>query len=476
MKPSLWVGAALTFVGGTAHAQDAPLAGPFLHPLFSENAVLQRDRPVPVWGWTKPGTRVVVRLDGQAQTAVAGTEGRWTVTLKPHRAGGPHTLSVADAETGETADRKDLLFGDVWLCSGQSNMAYDMHSVNDYAAEVAAADYPQIRLIQVPTRVEGKPVSSFEGSWKTCSPQSVERFAAVGYFFGRALYRDLKIPIGLIDSSASGTPGQAWVSGPALRTMPDYTADVDAIMAGDPSRPLKSPNDPTVLFNAKIAPLLPGAIKGVVWYQGESNADRVAQAVQYRTLLPTLIRDWRAHFGAETPFTIMQLANFRDTKDEPGDEVWPHLREAQLMASQTLPNVGLTVLIDLGEAKNVHFPNKQEAGRRLALSVREGVYGEKVESHGPTLKGVKVEGGAIRLTFDHGKGLNLKGDANRVFAVAGEDGRFYWAKPEIVGDVVILRTPEVLKPVSVRFGWSDNPLASLYNAAGLPASPFRTDK
>lgn len=631
------VGLMLASLAGNLPAQEGAAAKPLLHPLFSENAVLQRDRPVPIWGWAKPMTNVTVRLDADRQTAVAAADGRWTVSLPPHAAGGPHTLNVTSASTGESASRKNLLFGDVWLCGGQSNMAYDLHGVNNPEAEIAAANYPEIRLLNVSNAITSAPIPTFENAtWEICSPETVDTFSGVGYFFGRKLHGDLKVPIGLINSSWSGTPGQAWVSAPALAQMPEYknaveslkssgqtsyadqmlawwrndfgtvahqeapgfddsnwqtmdlpgpwenkgfanfdgvmwfrrTVNVPATWAGHdlllnlgsiddndttywngavvgategyrkkrsypvpgaqvkagrnviavrvldtgsdggisgpalsinsgpdavslegpwkvrqgPSlrtlppvaQPLNNPNAPMVLYNGKIAPLLPGEIKGIVWYQGESNADNVEQAEQYRRLLPILINDWRSHFGAKTPFYIMQLANFKARDDAPRDDAWPRLRDAQLQTSRSLPDTGLVVLIDLGEEKDVHFHNKQEAGARLASTVLRSTYGVKVEASGPTLREAKAVNGAIQLTFDHAQGLNLKGEEARVFAVAGEDKTFHWATPQVAGDAVTIRSAEVPAPVSARFGWSNNPRAWLYNAAGLPASPFQT--
>lgn len=570
------------------------------------------------------------------QITTAGDDGRWTVTLASHAAGGPHSLTVV--ANGQTETRKNLLFGDVWLCSGQSNMAYDLHGALNPEQEIAAANYPNIRLIQVANTPKGAPVTSFDATWKVCSPQTVGTFSGVGYFFGRKLYNELKIPIGLIDSSVSGTPGQAWVSGPALAQMLDFKPTVDALaqnagesyaaqvdawwkknnqgaathqkatdfndagwktidepgywedkgfpgydgvmwfrrvvdvpanwagrdltlnlgslddndvtfwngsaigttqgwnnqrvytvpgaqvkagraviairiedtgnnggMAGPtlsmqsgrdmvslagawkvqkgaalekqtlPPLPFQNPNTPTVLWNGKIAPLLPGALKSIIWYQGESNADNMNEALQYRTLLPILINDWHAHFGAQTPFYIMQLANFKAPDDTPQNDPWPHLREAQMLAARELPNIYLTVITDLGVENNVHFPNKQAAGARMALNVLEHTYGEKIEGSGPTLQNVKSEGDAMQLTFDHAQGLNLKGDQDRVFAVAGTDLKFFWATPQIAGTTVTLRSPDVPRPVYVRYAWSNNPRANLFNAAGLPASPFRTD-
>ena len=286
---------------------------------------------------------------------------------------------------------------------------------------------------------------------------------------------ELKVPIGLIDSTWAGTVGQAWVSGPALAALPDFKPAVDALAKNTSA--LSDPNTPTTLFNGKIAPLIPGQIKGVIWYQGESNADHAEQAIQYRRLLPTLINDWRTHFGAHLPFYIVQLANFRAPREQPkSNDVWPLMREAQLQTSQRLPDTPLVVTSDLGEVNNVHFHNKQEVGHRLELSALSHTYGVPVESSGPTLHSVKAAAGAMQLTFDHAQGLNLKGDTGRVFVVAGADKKFQWATPQIAGRVVTLRSAGVPAPIYARFGWSDNPRASLYNAAGLPASPFRTDQ
>ena len=608
-----------------------------MHPLFSENAVLQRDRPVPIWGWTKPMGPISVRFDGDEQTLQAGPDGRWSVSIPPPAAGGPHTLTVTGAGAGEAVSRQNLLFGDVWLCGGQSNMAYDLHGANNPEAEIAAANHPKIRLLNVSNAITSSPIATFQNaSWQICSPQTVATFSAVGYFFGRELQKTLDVPIGLINSTWSGTPAQSWVSGPALAQMPEYKDAVEslknsgqrssaeqmlawwrndpgtrdhqeapafndanwqtmglpglweskgypnfegvmwfrravdiqdqwtgreaqlnlgaikdndttywngaAVGATDGSLKLRSyavpaaqvkagrnviavrvldtggdggfsgpalsiksgpdaisldgpwkvhqgpslqtlpplggslndPNAPVVLFNGKIGPLLPGEIKGIVWYQGESNADRIDQAEQYRRLLPILINDWRAHFGAQTPFYIMQLANFKAPDDTPRDDAWPRLRDAQLQTARALPNTGLVVLIDLGEEKNVHFPNKQEAGRRLALSVLSNTYGVGVESSGPTLRAAKASFGAIQVTFDHAQGLHLRGDENHVFAVAGEDKAFHWATPHFTGNVVTISSIDVPAPLYARFGWSNNPRAWLYNAAGLPASPFQS--
>ena len=231
-------------------------------------------------------------------------------------------------------------------------------------------------------------------------------------------------------------------------------------------------NTPTTLYNGMIAPLVPAQIKGAIWYQGESNA---GNARQYRTLLPALIRDWRARFGEPLPFYIVQLANFMPPDELPRNDPWPHLREAQSLTDKTVPDTGLAVTTDVGEAKDIHPKNKQDVGLRLALQALKKTYGQNVRADGPTLKSAEVRGGEIALKFDNAQGLTLKGEANRVFAVAGADGQYFWAGPTIQGDTVYLSTPDVPAPVHARFGWASNPRANLYNAAGLPASPFRTD-
>ena len=329
---------ALMLCGSSAGAQPSPETDkPLLHPLFSENAVLQRDRPMPIWGWAQPGTAVAVNLDGRSLTATAGSDGRWAVSIPAHPAGGPHALTVTSQKTGESLQRTNLMFGDVWLCSGQSNMAYDVRGATNPEQEIAAADHPDLRLLRITGTLPTTPQRTVAGcTWQACTPKSIIDFAGVGYFFGRDLQQELKVPIGLIDASASGTVAQAWVSAPALSKMPDFKRAVDALHdPANAARPIKDPNTPTALFNGKIAPLLPGQVKGIIWYQGESNGDRRDQAVQYRTLLPTLVNDWRGQFGAKVPFYIVQLASFRAPHEQPTSaDVWPLLREAQLITSR----------------------------------------------------------------------------------------------------------------------------------------------
>jgi predicted alpha-1,6-mannanase (GH76 family) len=480
MRKIRWFAFFLAICSSQSRGQETAVAAmPFLHPLFSENAVLQRDRVTSIWGWTEPGDTVLVKLDDRQQATEAGQDGRWAVSIPPHAAGGPHTLTVTNQKTGESIERRNILFGDIWLCSGQSNMAFDVRGTNNAEQEIAAANYPNLRLLRVPMgTLTAVPHETFDnGTWQVCTSKSIIDFAAVGYYFGRDLHLQLNVPIGLIDSSAAGTVAQAWTSAPALGAIPDFKQAVDAL-TGNPNAPqqITDPNTPTVLFNVKIAPLLPGQVKGIIWYQGESNGDRKEQAVQYRALLPTLIVDWRKRFGSKTPFYIIQLSNFRATHDQPTDaDVWPLLRETQLLASEQT-NAPLIVTIDLGEVKNVHYHDKQTVGIRLAKSVLNHTYGTPIESSGPMLRRAQAGNGAMELVFDHANGLFLKGDANRVFAVAGANTSFVWATPRIDGNIITLRSPTVAAPIYARFAWSDNPLATLYNSANIPASPFRTSQ
>ncbi len=506
-----------------ARADDAaPAALPLVSPLFTDNMVLQRGRPVVVWGWTQPGQTVTVSISGKSAKGIGDAQGKWTAKLPALPVGGPYTMTVADQgkeglvsqnrprtaramlpalprgpyTTAEAMTRtislSNILVGDVWVCSGQSNMEMGIGNVTNAAQEVASADYPQIRLFTVKKDIAQSPRQTLSGQWDICTPQTVRAggwngFSAVGYFFGRELYNNLKVPIGLIHTSWGGTPAEAWVSGEALQTMPDYS-DVMTRMANaqaganTASPKPNNPNAPTVLYNGMIAPLLPYGIKGAIWYQGESNAGR---AYQYRTLLPTMIEDWRARWHeGNFPFYIVQLANFQQAATQPGDNDWAELREAQSLTASHLPNAGLAVTIDIGDAGDIHPKDKQDVGKRLALAALAQTYGEKIEYSGPQYKAMKVEGDKIRLTFTHtGGGLTAHAAGQpdtpsplQGFAIAGEDHKFVWAEATINGSAIVVSSPTVPHPVAVRYAWAINPVCNLYNRAGLPASPFRTDE
>jgi sialate O-acetylesterase len=638
---------------------EARVERPFLSQMFTSNMVLQRNMKDAVWGWTEPGKEVTVSIEGKTAKATADAQGKWLARIGPLPAGGPYKLTVSGPQTVEL---DNVLVGDVWICSGQSNMEMGIGNVNNAQQEIADADYPQVRLYTVEKTIATEPRTglgrddkALYGQWSVCTPQTVATggwngFSAVGYFFGRELYKELHVPIGLIHTSWGGTIAEAWTSGPALRPLKDFDKTLDQLektnaehaqgeldhgkamvawyehndpgtrdkwggvatdstgwetmnlptaweQAGIPTlekfdgivwfrkefdlpagaeqkdiklhlgpiddddttwvngvqvggiegynidrtytvhanllKPGKNviavrvldtggaggiygkpeqltveipgqapvalagpwqykigielgkatalpmavdnnPNIPTVLFNGMIAPLVPYGIKGAIWYQGESNAGR---AYQYRKLLPAMIGDWRNHWGeGDFPFYIVQLANWQPLQTQPGDSDWAELREAQSMTAKNVPHSGEAVIIDIGDAGDIHPKDKQDVGKRLALVALDKDYGKKVEYSGPVYKSMQVEGDKIVLSFDHlGGGLTVKGEKPEGFAIAGEDRKWVWGDAKIVGNAIVVSSPQVPKPVAVRYAWHINPICNLYNKAGLPASPFRTD-
>ena len=624
--------------------------------MFTDSMVLQRERPVPVWGWANPGEPVAVELAGRTSHATAGADGRWQATLPALPAGGPHTLTVRGSTTLTV---RDVLMGEVWVCSGQSNMEWQLGQAADGMAESAAADCPQIRLFTVPKQFSLTPVADVSARWAVCAPKEAAIFSAVGYFFGRELHRRLGVPIGLINSSWGGTNAQTWTSREGLAAEPElrgYLEDLTqavklsageaaveylaarakfmaqlpqdagnrgfaegwaapsyddtawstmglpeywsraghltngvcwfrlavdvpanwngndlllslgaadksddtyfngqrigglnwadnpvswntpreytvpaalvkpgrnviavcvlsnfsggglagpAVMmelrpaertrgtpiplagmwryrfeqdfglvpkAAEPASP-QGQNVPTMLFNGMIAPLIPYALRGAIWYQGESNA---GDAARYRTLFPALIRDWQRQWhSGDFAFHFVQLPNYGSPADYE-DSSWPRLREAQRLAL-ALPNTGMAVAIDIGEPKDIHPRNKKDVGLRLAWAALAQTYGQQVAHRGPQFKSLQVEGGALRLKFDHAEGLHARDGVVRGFAVAGADRVFHAATGRIDGTSVVVSSPNVAKPVAARYGWADCPTCTLYNHANLPAEPFRTD-
>jgi sialate O-acetylesterase len=642
----------------------AAMAAVTLPHVFSDHMVLQQGQPIPVWGTAAPGERVLVTLGKAKRQTKADTQGRWRVALPALRAARKQpglTLTVAGTNTLTCSD---VLIGEVWVCSGQSNMQWPTSATVNAEKELAGANFPQVRLFTVPNITAAAPKDDCGGNWLVCTPETAAGFSAVGFYFGRYLHQQLKVPVGLINTSWGGTICEAWTSADALRAkLPEFNAQLDALanpsmtlqqamaayekklaerqeavkafydleddlagaaktaaagfddsawktmalpgnwetkglrdldgvvwfrrtltlpaswagkeiilrpgpiddvdntwfngtlvggkgrertgetafwnipreyrvpgnlvkagantlairvfdiagagglwgapadtmyaeladgsektrvaLAGDwkysvaytlpnpPPNPA-GPNYPSVLYNAMIAPLIPYPIRGAIWYQGESNAGR---ALQYRTLLPTMIADWRARWGVgEFPFLIVQLANFMARSSTPAESAWAELREAQALTVTALPNVGLATAIDIGEANDIHPRNKQDVGLRLGLAARAIAYKQQVPFSGPTFKAMTVKNGEAILTFDHtDDGLLVMGDGLKGFAIAGPDGKFVWAQARLAGNTVILRADGVKKPTAVRYAWGDNPDASLYNGAGLPAVPFRTD-
>ncbi|UOG75415.1 sialate O-acetylesterase [Hymenobacter tibetensis] len=452
--------------------------------LVGDHMVLQRDTKVPIWGWAAPGEKVTLTFQGKTYAAVPASTGKWQVTLPATPAGGPYTMTLRGQNT---LTIQDILVGDVWLASGQSNMELPLRDPNapkpnSYPVvvhaeqEVAAANFPQIRQFTVKKQVSNQPRLESEGyNWKLCSPSTAGQFAAVPYFFARDLHQHYKVPIGIISSPWGGTPAEAWVSGEALKVLPDFQAKVVEVEK-QTTPENNDPNTPTGLFNGMIAPLIPYAVKGIIWYQGESNANR---AEQYRTLFPTLIKDWRGRWGYDVPFLFVQLANFKETEPEPAESDWAELREAQALAL-TLPRTGMAVAIDIGDGKDIHPANKQDVGHRLALVARKVAYNDKqVVAAGPTFQSMRVTGNKVQLRFtDAGSGLQVKGSNGvlKGFAVAGADKKFHWATAKLEGQQVVVSSEAVPTPVAVRYAWASNPEATLYNREGLPAAPFRTDQ
>lgn len=445
-----------------------------LSPMFSNNMVLQQKDRVALWGKSSAGKTVVITTSwNQKKYTIAADEtGSWKVKVTTPKAGGPYNITFDD---GETTTLTDVLIGEVWICSGQSNMEMGLEGfgkVKNFREEVAAANYPTIRLLKVEKTTSTQPLTEakFTEGWQICSPQTVPQFSAVAYFFARNIQQHHNVPIGLIQTAYSGTPAQSWVSGPALEAIPQYDSVVKFI-----SKTAASPKDahiPSVLFNAMINPLIPYGIRGVIWCQGESN-DKKAQ--QYKTLFPLLIKDWRNRWNKEFPFYYVQLANFTEARDEPVESTWAELREAQLQTLK-VPNTGMAVTIDIGEAKDIHPKNKQDVGLRLALIARAKVYKENIPYSGPIYKNHKIKESRFTISFDHvGEGLQVKGDTLKGFAIAGADKKFYWANAKIEGNKVVVWSDAVKKPMAVRYAWANNPVCNLYNTAGLPASPFRTD-
>ncbi len=474
--------------------------------LISDNMVLQQDLPANVWGWADAGEKVSVKFGDKAADATADAKGKWSVKLAGLASGATGDLTVAGTNT---LTIKNVAVGEVWVCSGQSNMEFTVRGALNSAEEIAGANFPMIRHFTVAKSPQKEPQDDCKGKWEVCSPQTAAGFTAVGYFFGRQLHQNLKVPVGLIHSSWGGTPAEFWTPGPVLNGDPDFKpivtawekvvsdypaakAKYDAALekwseeekkareAGTP--PPKKPSapkgadafgSPACLYNGMIAPLLPYTIRGATWYQGESNA---GNATLYRKLFPTMIQSWRQAWQLpDFPFLFVQLANYMQRYDEPTDTNWARLREAQTLALE-LPHTGMALAIDVGDAKDIHPKDKQTVGKRLALCAEATVYYRDVEFSGPMYGGAQIEGEKVRLTFRSSTGMKAAdGGKIKGFAIAGEDRKFVWADAEVAGDHVMISSPEVKVPAAVRYGWADNPDCNLINAAGLPASPFRSD-
>ncbi len=631
MKCKVWIVLVLLSIGTGVYAQ---LSLPYF---FSNDMVLQRDKPVKIWGTAAKNESITVGFNMQTVKTKADAYGEWSVTLKPMAWGGPYDLVIKGKK--ETKLFSNVLIGDVWICSGQSNMEWQLNDVSNTATEVPASSFPNIRLFTVQKDVATTPkVNVLPAKWLVCGPETAKDFSAVGYFFGKQIHKDTNIPIGLISTSWGGTNIQTWTSWDVMQQRPEYKdVDVKAYresLSGIDEKKAKfsaavlndrgtkekwydnnvvgwkpimqpasyesseignadgvvwfkkefdvntlSPNDhivlhlgpiddidstylngkligtarvynqnrvynipngiltkgkntivikvidggggggltgqadqvylevegakiplagqwlykpsalstdfgirdlgpnafPSQLYNAMVAPLVNYAIKGAIWYQGESNAD---EAALYKSMFPAMITNWRNKWGYDFPFIWVQLANFMDPVNEPAESAWAELRDAQ-HSTLRLPNTGEAVIIDIGEAKDIHPRNKKDVGYRLALAAEKVAYNKDIVHSGPVYKSMTVQGDKIILSFEStGNGLVAKDKYAylRGFTIAGNDKKFVWAQAQIVGNTIVVHNAFIKNPVAVRYAWANNPDdANLYNADGLPASPFRTD-
>lgn len=476
------------------------------NPLFSDGAVLQRGQMVPVWGTADEGERITVAVQGKKAAAICRA-GRWRVDLPALEAGGPFEMTIAGKNK---ITLNNVLVGEVWVCSGQSNMDLTVADCDKAEQEIANSTNIQIRLCKVRRQAADEPQATTPLTWQGCDPRTVGNISGVGYFFIRDLQAALKIPVGLIDAAYGGTPAEAWMSPEALksrsefqsildeyagqvqdspRAMAQYEAElaaweisaVETKQAGRPaparpSLPMGPFNfrRPSGLYRGMVLPLVPYAIRGVIWYQGERNSPR---AHQYRTLFPALIADWRKIWQqGDFPFLFVQLAPFGVPPREPHESKWAELREAQLLTSQTVPRTAMAVITDVGDQTDIHPKRKQPVGARLALAARAVAYGEKIAFRGPTYRAHEKRNDRIVISFtDVDGGLICRGDKLEGFAICGTDHKFVNAEAEIVDDHVEVHSPQILQPIAVRFGWAEFPVVNLWNKEGLPASPFRTD-
>lgn len=498
-----------------------------LSPLFSDHAVLQRDRPIAVWGWAEPNEELEVGLGDESAKATADHNGRWQVTLQARAASkDPLTLTVLSRTTGQRLDRKDLLIGDVWLCSGQSNMEWPLVLCN-VPEVIEKTDLPLLRHFAVDYHFASHPTEKLRGAWFQANPQSVGNFTAVGFYFARRLQSELDIPIGIIRSAVGGTNIELWMSQETLLNTPTLEPyaltmreslskyrkqlakmlpDIEAWQQesrkalatnGEIPLPPAWPDFPfseriaqprcVTLHNGMIQPLVPFQMRGAIWYQGESNAGDQLAGEQYIEKQKALVKDWKQWFGGDDfPFYYVQLASWQAADDNPSTfDSWGMFRDAQrrLMAEA---NTGMAVTIDIGDANDIHPKNKQDVGERLARWALAKTYQKPIVYSGPIFRTAVVEGSIIRCHFDsvggglmvgEKVGLNPAKEAPaeklKRFAISGEDGQWYWADARIDGETVICSHPKVNKPIAVRYACSINPAgANLYNRTGLPASPF----
>lgn len=469
----------LAFSIGLMLATKALMADIRLPQIFSDGMVLQRHQPIAVWGWADPSEHVKVELNNQNRETTADAVGRWQLALDPEEAGGPFQLVVSGKNTVMLSD---VLVGEVWVCSGQSNMEWSVGRSNNAKQEIANANYPEIRQVRIPRKTAGVPLEDMEESleWKEVNPQNVGDFTAVGYFYARELHKELNVPIGLINASWGGTIIETWISKEALQTDKSLRKAIHFFeqVPADTIRQNTTPNRyPTLLFNAMINPLIPYTVKGVIWYQGEGNARR---AYEYRKSFPMMINDWRKQWGlGDFPFYFVQLASYKASGGTSASgSAWAELREAQHQ-TLSLSRTGEAVTIDIGDTDDIHPRNKQDVGKRLAAIALHDSYGQDIVYSGPVYKKLRVKGKQAIIHFDYvHSGLAVKASEDIIgFEIAGADQRFYPAEARIAGETVVLSSPSVNRPKAVRYAWADDPgKSNLFNGDGFPAVPFRTDK
>jgi sialate O-acetylesterase len=467
--------------------------------------VVERDVPVHVWGKAEPGRPVSVSFRGESRSTVTGPLGKWSVYLKPGATGGPFALTVtSNAANGaaQTITLDDVLVGDVWIASGQSNMEFAMRQAETAAQDLPQAANPRIRLLMVKEKASTYPMEDVETEgWAQSTPETARDFSAVGWYFAREIEQREHVPVGVIDSTWGGTVADAWTREAALGAdaalapvfvswgrMTERETDAvaeqkdeqrqreEAKAAGKPEpqfpwHPQPESWGPGNLWNGMIVPLTPMAIRGVIWYQGESNS-ALERAPLYSRVFGTMIEDWRHAWGlGDFPFLFVQISNFKSNEKED----WAELREQQLK-TLALRNTAMAVTIDIGNPDNVHPTDKVDVGLRLARAARALSYGERVEYEGPVFRQATPEGAAMRAWFDHARGLTAKGGDVTGFEVAGADGKFMAATARIEGETVVAESPAVAEPVDVRYGWANSPMCDLFNGEGLPASPFTSSE
>jgi sialate O-acetylesterase len=431
--------------------------------IFSDNMVLQQKSEVPFWGWAKTGETVTIIADWLDKEIIVnvGSQGTWRTTLKTPAAGGPFTITLKGYNE---ILLKNVLIGEVWLCSGQSNMEWSAQSgITNGDEEIKNASYPQIRLFTVFHSTSLYPQDHFTGEWSACMPETMRSFSAIGYLFAKFLFKELGVPIGIINTSWGGTPAESW--------MPEEVIENNSFLkeAATKQKPVPwGPVEPGRIYNSMISPLVPFQIAGVLWYQGEANT---INAYAYKEILSCLIKSWRTKWGYDFPFYFAQIAPYRYNNKFEGVEV----RDAQRKVLE-VPNTGMIVLSDIGDTTNIHPKNKHDAAVRFAnLALNRYYKTREIEDSGPLYKDMVIDKNKAIISFQHSKGLHSAGDKLTCFEIAGEDRVFYPADVKIRGEKVLVSSGKVKLPAVVRFAWSNTATPNLFNGANLPASCFITE-